>query len=255
MAHGEMPPDDLARADQHLRECGECREQLQTLLPSSDALLAAVRYEARRHLTFEELEACLAPDGERALDPLAASHLESCATCRQELDDLLSFEALPSRALSRAIPAAAANPVPAGGPVAVAASWFSIRAVWAGALATGLVLALVVSRLGPFGGDPDPVVVHLRSDNGVQAPGGPRALRPDASSTLAREVLLQIVRAQEAATQSRSPQTLTLRIARSEYPALLDALAAIGTFKGDPRGQPPAGDSDDTIEVPITLIP
>jgi hypothetical protein len=257
IAGGEMPPDDLEQADQHLRGCGECRELLQTLLPSGAGLLAAVRYEAQRHLTFEELEACLTPDGERALDPLAASHLDSCGTCRRELDDLRSFEALPSRTRANAL--AAAQPVPMNAPVAVAASWFSIRAAWAGwagALATGLVLALVVSRLVPFGGDAEyPVVVHLRPDNGAQATGGPRALRPDASDTLAREVLVQIARAQTAATQNGSPQVLTLHIARSQYPALLDVLAAIGTFEGDPLTRRPAGGGSDTIEVAITLIP
>jgi hypothetical protein len=254
IASGEMLPDDLARADQHLRACDECREVLHTLLPSGAGLLAAVRYEAQRHLTFEELEACLTLDGERALDPLAASHLASCGTCRRELDDLRSFEALPSSA--RAITAAAAQPAPASEPRTVATSWFSIRAVWVGALATGFVLALVVSGLVPFGSDAsNPVVVHLRPDNGVQTPSGPLALRPDASDTLAREVLVQIARAQTAATQNGTPQVLTLHLARSQYPALLDVLAAIGTFEGDPLTQQPAGGGSDTIEVAITLVP
>jgi hypothetical protein len=253
IAGGEMPPDDLERADQHLRGCGECRELLQTLLPSGAGLLAAVRYEAQRHLTFEELEACLTLDG-RALDPRAAGHLDACGTCRRELDDLRSFDALPSS--ERAITAAAAQPAPVSEPRTVATSWFSIRAVWVGALATGFVLALVVSGLVPFGSDAStPVVVRLRPDNGAQAPSGPLALRPDASDTLAREVLVQIARAQTAANQNGSAQVLTLRIARSQYPALLDVLAAIGTFEGDPLTQQPAGGGSDTIEVAITLVP
>jgi hypothetical protein len=128
--------------------------------------------------------------------------------------------------------------------------------VWAGALATGFVLALVVSGLVPFGSDAaNPVVVRLRPDNGAQTPGGSRALRPGPSDTLEREVLVQIARAQTAATQNGSPQVLTLRIAGAQYPALLDVLATIGTFEGDPLAQRPAGGGSDTIEVAITLIP
>ncbi len=107
-----LPPTELLDADDHLAACELCRRQLddeqrtQAVARSLHADLAAT---GLTHLAYEQLAAYV----EGALDQtdreIADSHLELCAQCAEELDDLRAFatqmDAYPARETALAAPA------------------------------------------------------------------------------------------------------------------------------------------------------
>jgi hypothetical protein len=82
----------LSSADQHLGGCPDCRARLDRLAPASDSgLLAAVRAETRRHLTYDQIEGLheRTLPGEEAT--AARDHIAICRSCREEFDDFSTF--------------------------------------------------------------------------------------------------------------------------------------------------------------------
>jgi predicted anti-sigma-YlaC factor YlaD len=153
-AAAELPADDLARVDRHLASCPSCIDALASLTASRRVgLLAAIDAERRRHLTFDEMEATVE---DRPLDPLARAHLESCESCRVEVEDLRTFAA--SMADDAEAPAAAATVPPSPSLVAAITAWMHANARVVGLGGAIAVVTLLVtlpqtrSLLFPGGG-------------------------------------------------------------------------------------------------------
>jgi hypothetical protein len=251
----------LQRADQHLAGCQACRDELAQDLPSGAALLAAVDRAGRRHLAFEELEALL--DG-GAMSATIRQHLDDCGTCRQELEDLRAFDALPASAREQATERKTA---PAKHDVRTA--WWRVPSfarvgalavpsyVWAGALAALVSVAIILPRMlgpgGPAPGGPEQFVVRAQSDTST-TPGGARGLGPGSASLLPADAMLALGEARTEAIRTGQPQTVQLELAAQEYEALTLELRAIGTIVSVPDvGIPPGG--DERRSVSITVLP
>lgn len=281
LAHGLVPPDELARADRHLASCETCRTALAALALPGLGVLAAVRGEARRHLTFDELERSL--DGSERLDALAARHLASCESCQGELDDLRVFDRLGESASPRqaAVPAlSAAAPVtrsagrsalpttatPASAAPATQSStsggwrWLRSPLVWGASLA---VLALaVVPQLMQTSSSPDAVLrtpsIQATVRLAPEAPaalGAPSALQSGTASRLPNDLRLAIGRARTTARLSRMPQTVTATLTSREYDALLEELARDGALDPATPGAVPPDATDGLVSVTITIVP
>jgi hypothetical protein len=95
----KMTPAELLEGDNHLASCAECYRRAQQsqgfddkLLLASKAFAKAAKYEVT-HLTYEQLVA-LADDQLNDIDrEIVESHLEFCAPCEKELNDLLEVKA------------------------------------------------------------------------------------------------------------------------------------------------------------------
>lgn len=88
-----MSPRELLTADDHLTVCEQCYAQLNPAAKADDGLASALRafepsYVEPSHLSYEQLESC----AEGSIGPvdleIAQSHLETCAQCAAELNDL-----------------------------------------------------------------------------------------------------------------------------------------------------------------------
>lgn len=209
-------------------------------------LVAAVKAEARRHLTFDELESCLT--SEEALDPLGSQHLHACDACRRELADLRAFERLPARTTQQATAEHTR-----GTEAASRASWWTLWPRLAG-VAAGLVLAAVsVSRFIPSSSPAMQVSVQLDAGSlGATAP--PSTLRPGDGVELPNEVQLALARARLAAEATRQPQTLDVRVERRLYGALLTQLDAMGVVAPGASELPP-GHETETLRVQLNIVP
>jgi len=89
-----LPPAELLDADDHLAACEMCRQRLgdeRRAQAAARSLRAELAATGPTHLAYEQLEAYV----EGALDPtdreIADGHLELCARCGAELDDLRAF--------------------------------------------------------------------------------------------------------------------------------------------------------------------
>jgi anti-sigma factor RsiW len=142
-AAADLPAGDLARVDRHLASCPSCAQALGNLTRShASGLLAAVDAERRRHLTFEEIEA-IVDGGQDRLDGLARTHLDTCESCRLEVEDLRGFAAaVRHEALA---PAAAAAPTPAASLMAAAMAWMRAHAQMLSLGGAVALIALLVS--------------------------------------------------------------------------------------------------------------
>lgn len=234
---------ELADADRHLMTCTPCREKLAARLPSGAGLLAAVRGEARRHLTFEELEQCLAHEG--SLDELLARHLAACASCSRELDDLRAFDELKGAAAPLVTSAADRHLVTQG--------WWRRFLIMGAGAAVILVAALVVA---PPWGQPLPVeaTVHL-AEQRTTALDRPRTLRREGAAALPSDVVLAIGRAREEARASGTPRTLTVTVSRAAYDGIMEELAAVGSVDVGARVPMAAAAEAAPIALSITFVP
>jgi cell division protein FtsB len=106
-----LPPAELLDADDHLAACEMCRRQLgdeQHLRVTAQSLRAYLAATGQTHLVYEQLAAYV----EGALDPtdreIADGHLEFCARCVAELDELRAFarqmEAYPAKKYAPVVP-------------------------------------------------------------------------------------------------------------------------------------------------------
>ena len=87
-----LPPDGIADALRHLESCSDCRANAAAHAGDPGAVRAALTGEDVEHL---DLDADLIPYVDGAARPdqieIVESHVEDCATCRAELDDLLAL--------------------------------------------------------------------------------------------------------------------------------------------------------------------
>jgi hypothetical protein len=99
---GSLMADDLLRADDHLSACDRCRARAIGLSDAArqiDELHS--RLNTRRHLTDEELQLFvqrrLPADGNNTV----VAHLQGCATCATQLEELRSWAEAPDAGSSR----------------------------------------------------------------------------------------------------------------------------------------------------------
>ena len=105
---GLLGPDEFLNVDDHLAECAECRD---ALAPPFSRVATTLREGlAGEHLPYEQMERYV--DGTLGAEDavLAEAHMDTCAMCAEELDDLrrVAEKASPHRWLLWGAAAAAA---------------------------------------------------------------------------------------------------------------------------------------------------
>lgn len=198
-AAASLDSDALAEIDTHLTDCADCRETMRLALdetrssslpPRGSGLLAAIRREQTSHLTYEELAGIV--DGREAVrdDPFAREHLARCATCRQELDDLRAFDALPVPVRAASAPTLwerlrdVLAPPPVAGhpgniPGAVTPARWRGKLGWMAAAAAAVLMLILLPRLGREPGTGDGAAASLVSATRVLDENPENRLSPD----------------------------------------------------------------------------
>jgi hypothetical protein len=215
-----MPSPALLEADDHLARCSECRRSLERTEPDAAGdvalwrALTAAEPPSQQHLSHEELLAFAQDQGKgrgSAADRRKVTeHLESCADCRADSEDLSRFRAeLEDRPKPDRITNIRRRP-----------AWFV--PVWAGAAAVILIGIFVGLRFYRGTGQPQPNVVAQLTDAGG-------AIRLDSSGRLVTPAPL------EAADAAKIKDALISR--RIEPAAVLTQLASPpGQLLGGPTG-------------------
>ncbi len=130
-----MPPSELLAADDHLVECGDCRQSLARIVPDAAGsaglwrALTSSEPPASRHLSHEELAAFAENDWSKADRQQVTVHLERCPQCSEDAEDLRKFRddlAQP--------PLVSVTKAPVTEVIARRRSFFTVP-VWAGAAA------------------------------------------------------------------------------------------------------------------------
>ena len=89
-----MSPTELLAADDHLAACAACRElaagggALPTAFTALHEELETAGDEAPEHFSYEQLAAYVEHEMGEVEREVAASHLEFCAECAEEVRDL-----------------------------------------------------------------------------------------------------------------------------------------------------------------------
>jgi anti-sigma factor RsiW len=84
-----LSPGDLLTVDDHIQGCGHCQRRLSAALEWSRRLEELSRQDARgKHLSYEQLASYMAGRVNASERPAVTGHLEACAICRAELEDL-----------------------------------------------------------------------------------------------------------------------------------------------------------------------
>jgi anti-sigma factor RsiW len=257
-ARQELPADTLGSVDRHVAGCEACRSIVASIVTVGPGLLAAVRFERERHLSFHELESVV--EGSSSTDVLAQEHLAHCESCQRELADLRSFEPLLQR--GTALGRTAAAPPVASVTDRLPRRWFSSPLAWATAAAAILVLLAVGPRLTQLADDstvaPAAFVVRLDAAEGVPEPGnGSSTLRGGAVVPLPTAVVQALGRARREAARTGEAQTIEVSVTRLEYDALAGELRSIGTLEDvpDPGVLAVNPETDDQIVLSVTLLP
>ncbi|MGH9832339.1 MAG: anti-sigma factor family protein [Blastocatellia bacterium] len=89
-----LPPAELLDADDHLATCETCRQRLgdeQRAQATARSLRADLAATGLTHLAYEQLAAYVEGSLDQTDREIADSHLELCAQCAEELDDLRAF--------------------------------------------------------------------------------------------------------------------------------------------------------------------
>lgn len=89
-------PSDLLSAMNHLASCKPCREQLSSERKTRagvESLQSDLRRQHARHLSYEEMAACVDDSLSPADRVVLESHAEICSSCAVELADLRAFKA------------------------------------------------------------------------------------------------------------------------------------------------------------------
>jgi hypothetical protein len=113
----QLSPNALLHVDDHLKSCQDCR----TLI-SPDAEPISLGPDSSEHLNYDEMERYVDGDANHAEREIVQSHIEVCARCKDEVEDL-SRLAAPSRSRRSRF----ALPLAAAVAVAVAAGWIVSR--------------------------------------------------------------------------------------------------------------------------------
>ncbi len=107
-----LSPVELLDADDHLATCEMCRQRLsdeQRAQATARSLRADLAATGLTHLAYEQLAAYIEDALDQTDREIADSHLELCAQCAEELDDLRAFatqmDAYPAREYALAAPA------------------------------------------------------------------------------------------------------------------------------------------------------
>src|SRR6266568_2384036 len=93
----KMPPSELLAADDHLVECGDCRQSLARIVPGAAGsaglwqALTSSEPPAARHLSHEELAAFAENDWSKVDRQQVMVHLERCPQCSEDAEDLRKF--------------------------------------------------------------------------------------------------------------------------------------------------------------------
>jgi anti-sigma factor RsiW len=95
----ELSAPELIAIDDHLATCEVCRGSLRQLEQTDElgaSLLIGLRTQAQQplaHLPYEQLDAYVSETLDAAEREIVNNHLQICASCSAEADDLLSFKA------------------------------------------------------------------------------------------------------------------------------------------------------------------
>jgi hypothetical protein len=211
-----MPSPALLEADDHLARCSECRRSLERVEPgaASDVALwralTGAETAGQQHVSHEELVAFVENDWSITDRSRVTAHLEGCAECRADSEDLSRFRAeLEDRPKPDRIAKIRRRP-----------AWFI--PVWVGAAAVILVGIFVGLRFDQGTGEPQPNVIAQLTDAGG-------AIRLDSSGQLVTPAPL------EAADAAKIKDALINR--RIEPAAVLTQFASPpGQLLGRPTG-------------------
>ncbi len=94
--HRTLSPAELLDADDHLAACEICRQQLsdkQRVQAAAQSLRADLAATGLTHIAYEQLAAYVEGELDQTDREIADSHLQLCAQCAAELDDLRAFAA------------------------------------------------------------------------------------------------------------------------------------------------------------------
>ncbi len=84
----------LLAADEHLTVCADCRQRLDVAAPAAAAVVtlrADFAHARAEHLTFEQLSDLLEQRLDAPVRAQAEAHLQGCASCADEWEDLRAF--------------------------------------------------------------------------------------------------------------------------------------------------------------------
>ena len=168
----KMPPSELLAADDHLVECGDCRQSLARIVPGAAGsaglwqALTSSEPPSSRHLSHEELAAFAENDWSKADRQQVTVHLEHCPQCSEDAEDLRKFhDDLAQPPLVSVTKAPVTKVIPSR------RSFFTVP-VWAGAAAV-IVLAIFLGYRF-FHANPQPgssmvvqLVVQLKDGGGA----------------------------------------------------------------------------------------
>ncbi|MFN7926551.1 MAG: hypothetical protein U0Y68_01155 [Blastocatellia bacterium] len=146
-ANRTLAPTALLAADTHLMECGECRENLQSVLKASTGTTGLPAFRngswqpplknftsvSSRSLVF------LAASLDDVEQEIVTSHLPFCNSCQAEVDDLRAFQQLLAQPQARAAAATARQT-----PVAPARFWTTGKTAFSVVIALGLTIVGVL---------------------------------------------------------------------------------------------------------------
>lgn len=83
-----LDPAELLTMDRHLAVCPPCRTALSRVLNANEQVVAC-RERLTDHLTYQQVAGSV----EGRVEAAAEAHLQVCASCREEVDDLRAFRA------------------------------------------------------------------------------------------------------------------------------------------------------------------
>jgi hypothetical protein len=83
-----LAPVELLEVDEHVSHCGACRDRLYRE-EQAGSQLRRLKAEFTGHLEYDQIASC----ANGSFPPEVAQHLEECAMCRAEVEDLTQFRA------------------------------------------------------------------------------------------------------------------------------------------------------------------
>src|SRR5437588_12880908 len=87
-----LAPAELLAVDRHIAKCSECRGVL-SKRSGAEAQLSGLRTRFSEHLSYDQVVACAHAQGGQDVhgETTSRDHLEECAQCRAEVEDLRGF--------------------------------------------------------------------------------------------------------------------------------------------------------------------
>ncbi len=240
----KMPPSELLAADDHLVECGDCRQSLARIVPGAAGssglwrALTSSEPPSSRHLSHEELAAFAENDWSKVDQQQVTVHLERCQQCSEDAEDLRKFH--DDLAQPPLVPVTKA---PVTKVITRRRSFFTVP-VWAGAAAM-IVLAIFLGYRF-FHANPQPgssmvaqLVVQLKDGGGtigldsVGRLSSPRSFDPSAEKKIKDALVSKRVEPPAVLPLLSSPQGTLLGSAGA--PQSLQLIAPLATAVPDDK--------------------